>query len=682
MISEKNDFNYKDFLDKNGNDMNFINGKPYSDEYKELAKKWSMFPVYKDYISVKKIINLLDTKQVILLTAGTGSGKTVIIPKFLYKYFIKKSIEGKIAVTTPKQLTTLSAAEYGAKTLDIKLGDEVGYSYKDAPIESKSDITRLLYITDGLLLSIVRSKDKLLSEFTGIIVDEAHERNLQIDFLLKHLKDIVLQRPEFKVIIMSATINSEVFKKYFNVDKIKYGEIELSGEPNYPIERIWAENEYENFLDKYVKISLNKSIDILNKSKEDMIIFVPTQNDTSLGCILLKNRGIKTICVELHAKTSKNDKDLAKEKNTSENAKVIFATNVAESSLTFDGLKYVIDTGLELVNHFDSINGLQIIKKSFTTQAQIKQRIGRVGRTMPGIAYHLYTEEQYKAFSLYPEPNILTTDITDDILSLLNFYNIKELQEFLNDLITTPHQSQIDYSIYKLQFYNCLGFVEDNTIIGRITSIGKSILKIKNIDVISSYAILISKYLNCQNEIIIIMAIINNLDGGSIDKLFNYIKLKKFKNYIHKYSYINSDHITILNIYQHLYYNQKYEYLNIKFFKKIDKIISDIHKNLTYFNDSHYEYLNKYDLINIKPFDLIDHNIMYVLFKAYQFNLIKNGKTINLMNNVEGSLDFHNATITNNIQNNSNNFICHNIINRFGKLLFTCCTEIPEKIIK
>jgi len=175
------------------------------------------------------------------------------------------------------------------------------------------------------------------------------------------------------------------------------------------------------------------------------------------------------------------------------------------------------------------------------------------------------------------------------------------------------------------------------------------------------------------------MAIINNLDG-TIDKLFNYIKLKKFRNYIHKYNYINSDHITMLNIYKHLYANHIYEYLNVNTFKKIDKTISDIHKHISYFKDLHYDYMNQYDLITIEPFEKIDDNILYILYKAYQFNLIKNEKTINFINNIEGKIQFSNATVSN-INNNDNYFISHNIINMSGKQLFTCCSEIPKEII-
>jgi pre-mRNA-splicing factor ATP-dependent RNA helicase DHX15/PRP43 len=673
---DKNIFNYKDILDKDGKDKNFISGKEYSEKYIELAKKWSQLPLYTDYKNIEKFFNLLHTKQVILLISGTGSGKTVFIPKFFYKYVVSQSINGKIAITNPKQLTTLNNAKYGAITLDIELGNEVGYSYKDAPKNSRSNISRLLYVTDGLLISIINSKDKLLKDYIGVIIDEAHERNIQIDFLLKHLKDIVLIRPEFKVIIMSATINSEVFSKYYNIDKIKYGEIEISGKPNFPIDRIWAPTEYEKFLEKYIKIALNTCIDILNKDRKDIIIFVPLTSDTNLGCILLNNRNINTLCLEMHSKISEANKELAVEKNISDKPKVIFTTNVAESSITFDGLLYVIDTGLELVNYFDPNTSSQIIKKVYTTQSQIIQRIGRVGRTMPGIAYHLYTEEQFKNFTQFPQPSILTSDITQNILELMKFYNIKQLQEFLNDLITIPSQIQINYSILKLQFCNCIGFINDDE--GIITSVGKAILKLRNLDIISAYAILISKYLNCQDDIIIIMAIINT--DNSLDKLFDYIKLKKFRKYIHPYSYTNSDHLTILNIYKILYKNNKTNYLDLSIFKNIDKRIKSIYKCLEYFNDSHYEYLNKYKLIDIEPFENNDYNILYVLYKAYNFNLIKNNKTINLINNIEAKLEFNKATV-NNIDNNDNYFICNNIINIFGKQLFTCCTEIPKNII-
>ena len=154
----------KDILDSKGKKKNFLNKNKYSDEYKTLGKFWSKLPLYEDDNKAKEFFKLLDEKQVILLVSGTGSGKTVLVPKFVLKYIVSKKLEGKIAITNPKILTTKNNAIYGASTLDVKLGEEVGYKYKGAPSNSISDKTRLLYITDGLILATILSGDKLLKD--------------------------------------------------------------------------------------------------------------------------------------------------------------------------------------------------------------------------------------------------------------------------------------------------------------------------------------------------------------------------------------------------------------------------------------------------------------------------------------------------------------------------------------
>ena len=204
-----------DILDIKGKNNNFLTNKPYSDEYKELAKKWSILPMYKENKYVKQLFKLLDENQVILLVSGTGSGKTVLVPKFVLKYILAKGLNKKVAITNPKILTTVYNAEYAAKTLDVKLGEEVGYKYKGSPPDSASDKSKLLYVTDGLILASILSGDTLLEQYQAIIIDEAHERKVQIDMLLKFLKEVSILRPDFKVIIMSATINAEVFMNGF-----------------------------------------------------------------------------------------------------------------------------------------------------------------------------------------------------------------------------------------------------------------------------------------------------------------------------------------------------------------------------------------------------------------------------------------------------------------------------------
>ena len=184
--------------------------------------------MYKNTKSVKQFFNLLNDCQVILLVSGTGSGKTVLVPKFVLKYVILNNLSGKIAVTNPKILTTIYNAEYGAKALDVNLGEEVGYKYKGAPDNASNNNTKLLYCTDGIILATLLGRDPLLKDYQSTTIDEAHERQVNIDLLLRLIKELLPKRPDFKLIIMSATINSSVFRNYFimnlilNLVKLKF----------------------------------------------------------------------------------------------------------------------------------------------------------------------------------------------------------------------------------------------------------------------------------------------------------------------------------------------------------------------------------------------------------------------------------------------------------------------------
>jgi pre-mRNA-splicing factor ATP-dependent RNA helicase DHX15/PRP43 len=186
-------------LDPEGKNKNPLNDEEYGDEYKQIAKIWSKFSAYKIR---ETVLDTIENNQVTLIISGTGSGKTVLLPKYLLHVLDYK---GKIGITLPKQIIAKSAAEFAAKTLDVKLGKQVGYQYKGSESSGKSKDTQLLYATDGTIVARLLN-DPELREFDGIIIDEAHERKVQIDFLLYLLKKTVQIRPEFKLIIMSATI--------------------------------------------------------------------------------------------------------------------------------------------------------------------------------------------------------------------------------------------------------------------------------------------------------------------------------------------------------------------------------------------------------------------------------------------------------------------------------------------
>jgi HrpA-like RNA helicase len=205
-------------LDPDGKNLNPLNNNKYSKEYKNLAKKWKTFPAYEN---AKNLIKNIKDNNVILITSGTGSGKTVLIPKFCLHSF---DYNAKIAITLPKQMIAKSAAEFSALTLDVNLGDEIAYEYKGSDKSLINSKNKLIYATDGTIVARLIN-DPLLKEYNAVIIDEAHERKVQIDFLLYLLKNVLENRNDFKLIIMSATINVDIFKDYFKKFKFIHEDI-------------------------------------------------------------------------------------------------------------------------------------------------------------------------------------------------------------------------------------------------------------------------------------------------------------------------------------------------------------------------------------------------------------------------------------------------------------------------
>lgn len=680
--------NLEDPLDIKGKKENFLNGNVYSDEFKNFAKKWSEYPVYSNKEKLNEFFELLENNQVILIVSGTGSGKTVIIPKLILKYMNYNKIDGLTAVTNPKKLTTLENAKYGALTLDVKLGEEIGYRYQGN--NNTSEKTKLIYCTDGTIRSILTNKDELLSDYNCVIIDEAHERQINIDLLLLLLKEVVKKRNNFKLIIMSATINTEIFKKYYNQDGIKFGQIEFSGTSNYKIEQNFVKDDKtnrSNYIEKSVNIIFN---DIINKNKEgDIIVFGATESDIKKGCMLLKkncnnftkNKKIcdETYCIEVYSKMRNNDKELAtdkdkyrKQKDKVFERKIIFATNVAESSLTFDGLKFVIEPGFELVKKYEASTNSYLINKNYTTQAQIKQRIGRVGRTSDGIAYHLYDEKKFNTFEKYPLPSILKEDITINIFELFNKYKYDEIMKLLDNMIQKPKDEQIYTSLNILKYNNLVKFKNDIDIKkmhknnGYITKLGLKLLRIRNMEINDMLLINLGVKEKCINDIIYIIAIIENCDND-INKYFDKDDKEFDNNHFIPYIIKNSDHLTILNIYKNLYLVKNHKFLNIKIWNKIEEKIKDIKNNISKLRKIDYEENDVQDKNNI---------LRSIILEAYKYNKIvynkesKDYKTVNNLKNINSKINkikFMNY-------NNKKDGIYTKIIDRFGNTSFNCVT--------
>jgi HrpA-like RNA helicase len=569
-------------LDPEGKNNNPLNNKQYSETYKDLAKKWSNFPAYKIR---NEVIDAITNSDVILCIASTGSGKTVLVPKFALHSL---NYKGKIAITLPKQIIAKSAAEFSAKTLDIELGKQVGYQYKNAPKESHCRDTKLLYATDGTIVARLMN-DITLKDFDMVIIDEAHERKVQIDFIMYLLRQTLRIRKNFKVIIMSATINSNLFREYFS--EFKFQEINIEGERLYPIKSIFSksEMEYKQMLEFGLNIVKELSGEKMSALNGDILFFITSSNEAMDICKKknnMKDRN-KLLCVEVFAGMDDKKQDLAQSnkiyKDNGYTKKLVVATNVAESSLTIDGIKYVIDSGCELNSSYDPILHARLLDRVLISKAQVKQRMGRAGRTEPGTCFHLYTEKQYKDMKDFPEPDIKKVNLAYECLKLLNMNkdkDIKYLLDVLLDFIEPPPEKYIKSALNDLID---LELVVNN----KISKLGELVVNIGADDIYSSLAIIYGKLYGCGNDIINITSYISAAKSnmGEIlaypnEIMVSHIKdngkrkeelSKLYKLFNDKKNKLGSkygDHISLLNIYNK-YSNKISNYDNaIKWAKK------------------------------------------------------------------------------------------------------------------
>lgn len=467
-------------LDPLGKFNNPLTNQPYKNIYNDpkiinethntysgFATFWSNLPMYKQ--KTKEILDALIDNQVILITAGTGAGKTVLLPKYLLHIF---KYTGKIGITNPKRIPSEENALFAAMHLDVKLGEQVGYRFKGK--KKANDETNLLYCTDGYLVAKLKT-DNLLSTFNGIIIDEAHERNTNIDLLLILLKDVIKKRPDFKLVIMSATVNEKLFIDYYKEFEFKH--VHSEGTQLHPIKEYFIENKINKFDNlgnlansDYVKAAIGIVLKIIKSTTDGAIlVFFPSTIDLIMGCeqLQLSMDKRKILCQPLSGKSSDLEKEYAissdKYKTEKFERKVVMGTEVVESSITISDLKYVIDCGLSNQQKYYADENLNALEKKYISKASHLQRKGRVGRTGPGECYNVFTIDEYAKFQDYNTSPILISDITQNILELFVHYvkhviypfsykNIKtcSLANFLSKFIEIPHENYVLDSVKKL----------------------------------------------------------------------------------------------------------------------------------------------------------------------------------------------------------------------------------------
>ncbi|MBN2060810.1 MAG: ATP-dependent RNA helicase HrpA [Deltaproteobacteria bacterium] len=371
---------------------------------------------------VREISEAIKTNQVVVISGDTGSGKSTQIPKICLE--AGQGIYGKIGCTQPRRIAAQTIATRIAAELGESLGKSVGYKIRFQDRSNPEGYIKIM--TDGILLAETQA-DPFLYEYDTIMIDEAHERSLNIDFLLGILKNLLKKRQELKLIITSATFDTLKFSKAFNNAPV----IQIEGRM-FPIDVRYMATSPE--LEKngdvtYVELAVNAIEKLKNEGRyEDILVFMPTEQDIRDTCELLNSRNFpRTMVLPLFARLTVSQQRRTFSKYSGQ--KIIVSTNVAETSITIPGIKYVIDTGLARIPRYLPRSRITSLLVGPISKSSSDQRKGRCGRVENGICIRLYSEEDYESRPEYNMPEILRSNLAEVILRMLSL-KLGEISEF------------------------------------------------------------------------------------------------------------------------------------------------------------------------------------------------------------------------------------------------------------
>lgn len=354
------------------------------------------------------IERLIQSNQVVIIAGETGSGKTTQLPKMLLS--MGRGEAGLIGHTQPRRLAARSVAARISSELGCELGGAVGYQVRFT--DQVTEQTRLKLMTDGILLAEVQH-DRLLKRYDTLIIDEAHERSLNIDFLLGYLRRLLPKRPDLKIIITSATIDVERFSSYFNGAPI----IQVEGR-TFPVEV-----QYAPGVDERVELT-DQVVDQLNLidqghygKRGDVLVFLPGEREIRDVAKALKS-GEQYDVLPLYARLSASEQNRVFQTQSRRGIRVVLSTNVAETSLTVPGIRYVIDSGLARISRYSYRSKLQRLPIEPISQASANQRKGRCGRVAEGVCVRLYDEDDFESRSEFTDPEIKRTNLAQVILQM------------------------------------------------------------------------------------------------------------------------------------------------------------------------------------------------------------------------------------------------------------------------
>jgi len=512
-------------------------GRPYSTNYHKILSQRKKLPIWEQK---NDFLELISKNRIVVLVGETGSGKTTQIPQFLLEF---PGLAGgiplrAIACTQPRRVAAMSVAKRVAEEMDVTMGQECGYTIRFEDCTSPKTV--LKYMTDGMLLREAMS-DPMLTRYAAIILDEAHERTVSTDVLMGLLKELMRKKPKMKLIVMSATLDAVKFQRYFNDAPL----LKVPGRL-FPVQIFYTQEPERDYFEAAIRTCCQ--IHML-EPEGDVLLFLTgaAEIDQAVKRITdeISKMGPETgdcMCLPLYSSLPTHLQQRIFENAPPKNKagvpgrKIIVSTNIAETSLTIDGIVYVIDPGFSKQKVYNPRIRVESLLVTPISKASAKQRAGRAGRTREGKAFRLYTEHAFSS-ELQPQtfPEILRSNLSQTVLTLKKL-GIDDLVHF--DLMDPPAPETL---MRALELLNYLGSLDDE---GNLTDDGK-ILSEFPLDPQLGKALMISSKYNCSNEMLTVVSMLN------VPPVFQRPPDSKNRaDHAHeRFAHSEGDHLTLLNVY-------------------------------------------------------------------------------------------------------------------------------------
>ncbi|MFD9501016.1 ATP-dependent RNA helicase HrpA [Streptomyces sp. NPDC060035] len=453
-------------------------------------------------VSQKKdeILEAIRDHQVVIVAGETGSGKTTQIPKICME--LGRGVRGMIGHTQPRRIAARTVAERVADELKTPLGEAVGWKVRFTD-QVNPDATFLKLMTDGILLAEIQTDRELLA-YDTIIIDEAHERSLNIDFLLGYLARLLPKRPDLKVVITSATIDPERFAKHFGAAPI----VEVSGR-TYPVEvryRPLLEEDSEDSDRDQITAICDAVDELQSEGPGDVLVFLSGEREIRDTADALNKRNLRhTEVLPLYARLSHAEQHRVFQRHTGR--RIVLATNVAETSLTVPGIKYVIDPGNARISRYSHRTKVQRLPIERISQASANQRKGRCGRTSDGICIRLFSEDDFLTRPEFTDPEILRTNLASVILQM-TAAGLGDIEKF--PFIDPPDHRNIRDGVQLLQELGALD-PEEKDPKKRLTPLGRKLSQLP-VDPRLARMVIEADTNGCAREVMVIAAALSIQD--------------------------------------------------------------------------------------------------------------------------------------------------------------------------